>query len=54
MSGLFCSVPTLTVSFRPRLSPSRKSSTISIPHLPVSFRVFSAHPFGLLIDFHLK
>ena len=32
-------------------SPSRKSSTINIPHLYVSFRASSAHPFGLLIDF---
>ena len=40
MSGLFCSVRALTmISFRPRLSPFRKSFTISIPHLSVSFRL---------------
>jgi hypothetical protein len=50
ISGLLCSVRALTVSFRPRLSPFRKSFTINIPHLPVSFRASSAHPFGLLID----
>ena len=52
MSGLFCSVRALTIFFRPILSPFRKSFTISIPHLPVSFRASSAQPFGLLIDFY--
>jgi hypothetical protein len=52
MPGLFCSVRALTISFRPVLSPLRKSFTISIPHLPVRFRASSAHPFGLLIDFY--
>jgi hypothetical protein len=51
MSGLFCSVRALTFSFRTMLSPFRKSFTISTPHLPVSYRAYSAHPFGLLIDF---
>ena len=46
MSGLFCSVRALTISFRPRLLPLRKSFTISIPHLPVSFRA-SVHSYGL-------
>jgi hypothetical protein len=51
MSG-FCSIRALTISFRLRLLPFRKSFTISIPHLPVSFRASSARPFDLLIDFH--
>jgi hypothetical protein len=52
MSGLFCSVRALTIPFRHILSPFRKSFTINIPHLPVSFRASSVHPFGLLIDFY--
>ena len=52
MSGLFSSLRALTISFRPISSPFRKSFTINIPHLPVSFRASSAHPFGLLIDFY--
>jgi hypothetical protein len=51
MSGLFCSVRAPTISFRPISSLFRKSFTISVPHLPVSFRASSAHPFGLLINF---
>jgi hypothetical protein len=51
MSGLFRSARVLTISFRPMLSPFRKSFTISTPHLPVSYRASSAHPLGLLIDF---
>jgi hypothetical protein len=52
MSGFFCSAQTLTISFRPTSSPFRKSFTTSIPHLSVSFKTSSAHPFGLLIDFY--
>jgi hypothetical protein len=36
MSGLFCSIRALTISFRPRLSPFKKSFIINIPRLPVS------------------
>jgi hypothetical protein len=54
ISGLLCSVRTLTISFRRRSSSFRKSFTISIPHLPVSFRASSAHLFGLLIDFYQR
>jgi hypothetical protein len=52
MSGLFHSVRALTISFRPMLSSFKKYFTISIPHLSVSFRPSSAHPFRLLIDFY--
>ena len=52
MSGLLCSVRALTISFRPILPPFRKSFTINIPHLSVSFSALSVHPFGLSISVH--
>ena len=52
MPGLFCFIQSLTISFRPILSPFRKSFIISIPHLPVSFRASSALRFGLLVYFY--
>ena len=51
MSGLFCSVRALTISFRQRLSPFRRSFTINIPHLPVRLW-FLLLTFGLLITNH--
>jgi hypothetical protein len=52
MLGLLCTHRILTISFRPILSPLRRSFTISIPHLFVSFIASPVRPFGLLIDFY--